>query len=386
MSHNNSHDTADDSTELQKQVSKLKKENKQLKQRVSRLNRETEKLRQTPLFIATVNGLLDNNEVTIEQHGNEQQALTEVTDEQYSELEVNDRVAIDNSFNIVKVLDDETSRRAKVLQVDSKPEVTYNDIGGLTDEIDEVRETIEKPLTDPEIFETIGIDPPNGILLHGPPGTGKTMLAKAVANKTDSTFLKLAGSDLAQKFIGEGAKMVREIFETAAEEDAAIIFIDEIDAIAAKRTDSKTSGDAEVQRTLIQLLNEMDGFEDRKNVSIIAATNRIDMLDEAILRPGRFDRQIEIDEPDVNARKEVFDVHTRDMNIANTVSTQSLAEMTDGMTGAEIKSICMEAGMFCIRDDRTEITMSDFEDAYEKITDETTISPGMQTQRRDAFA
>lgn len=386
MSHNNSHDTADDSTELQKQVSKLKKENKQLKQRVSRLNRETEKLRQTPLFIATVNGLLDNNEVTIEQHGNEQQALTEVTDEQYSELEVNDRVAIDNSFNIVKVLDDETSRRAKVLQVDSKPEVTYNDIGGLTDEIDEVRETIEKPLTDPEIFETIGIDPPNGILLHGPPGTGKTMLAKAVANKTDSTFLKLAGSDLAQKFIGEGAKMVREIFETAAEEDAAIIFIDEIDAIAAKRTDSKTSGDAEVQRTLIQLLNEMDGFEDRKNVSIIAATNRIDMLDEAILRPGRFDRQIEIDEPDVNARKEVFDVHTRDMNIANTVSTQSLAEMTDGMTGAEIKSICTEAGMFCIRDDRTEITMSDFEDAYEKITDETTISPGMQTQRRDAFA
>jgi proteasome regulatory subunit len=216
----------------------------------------------------------------------------------------------------------------------------------------------------------VGIDPPSGVLLHGPPGTGKTMLAKAVANQTDATFIKMAGSELVHKFIGEGAKLVRDLFELARQEEPAVVFIDEIDAIAAKRTDSKTSGDAEVQRTMMQLLSEMDGFEDRGEIRIIAATNRFDMLDRAILRPGRFDRLIEVPKPDAEGREQIFQIHTRDMNVSEDVDWTALAEMASEASGADVKAICTEAGMFAIRDDRTEVRMTDFEEAWEKIQKE----------------
>ncbi|PSQ31097.1 peptidase, partial [Halobacteriales archaeon QS_9_67_15] len=219
----------------------------------------------------------------------------------------------------------------------------------------------------PEMFEEVGIDPPSGVLLHGPPGTGKTMLAKAVANQTDATFIKMAGSELVHKFIGEGAKLVRDLFELARQHEPSVLFIDEIDAIAAKRTDSKTSGDAEVQRTMMQLLSEMDGFEDRGEVRIIAATNRFDMLDRAILRPGRFDRLIEVPKPDVEGREQIFRIHTRDMNLDDDLDFTELADMTGEASGADVKAVCTEAGMFAIRDDRTEIHMQDFLDAWEKI-------------------
>jgi len=203
--------------------------------------------------------------------------------------------------------------------------------------------------------------------LHGPPGTGKTMLAKAVANETDATFIKMAGSELVHKFIGEGAKLVRDLFELARQHQPAVIFIDEIDAIASKRTDSKTSGDAEVQRTMMQLLSEMDGFEERGDISIIAATNRFDMLDRAILRPGRFDRLIEVPKPDREGREIIFEIHTRGMNVDDDVAFAELAELADEASGADIKAICTEAGMFAIREDRTEVRMTDFESAWEKI-------------------
>jgi proteasome regulatory subunit len=348
-------------------------ENNKYQQKLERLTHENKKLKQSPLFVATVQEVSDEGAI-IKQHGNNQEALTEITEEMQETLEPDARVAVNNSLSIVKRLDEETDVRARVMQVDHSPDVTYEDIGGLTEQMQEVRETVEMPLKHPEMFAEVGIEPPSGVLLHGPPGTGKTMLAKAVANQTDATFIKMAGSELVHKFIGEGAKLVRDLFEVARENEPAVLFIDEIDAIASKRTDSKTSGDAEVQRTMMQLLSEMDGFEERGEVRIIAATNRFDMLDEAILRPGRFDRLIEVPKPDAEGREIIFRIHTRDMNVADGVDFGALAEMASDASGADIKAICTEAGMFAIRDDRTEIYMDDFVEAWEKISTEATDS------------
>ncbi len=341
-------------------------ENNKYQQKLERLTHENKKLKQSPLFVATVQELTGDG-VIIKQHGNNQEALTEVTDEMREDLEPDSRVAVNNSLSVVKSLDDETDVRARVMQVDESPEVTYQDIGGISAQIDEVRETVEMPLKNPGMFDDVGITPPSGVLLHGPPGTGKTMLAKAVANQTDATFIKMAGSELVHKFIGEGAKLVRDLFELARQHQPAVIFIDEIDAIAAKRTDSKTSGDAEVQRTMMQLLSEMDGFEDRGDIRIIAATNRFDMLDRAILRPGRFDRLIEVPKPNAEGREQIFKIHTRSMNIADDVDYAELAELAVDASGADVKAICTEAGMFAIREDRTEVRMTDFREAYDKI-------------------
>ena len=341
-------------------------ENNKYKQKLERLTHENKKLKQSPLFVATVQELTPDG-VVIKQHGNNQEALTEVTDELREELEPDARVAVNNSLSIVKRLDDETDVRARVMQVEHSPEETYADIGGLDDQLQEVRETVEMPLDKPDMFNDVGINPPSGVLLHGPPGTGKTMLAKAVANQTDASFIKMAGSELVHKFIGEGAKLVRDLFEVARENEPAVIFIDEIDAIAAKRTDSKTSGDAEVQRTMMQLLAEMDGFDERGEVRLIAATNRFDMLDEAILRPGRFDRLIEVPKPDPEGRELIFQIHTRDMNVADELDYAELAEMATDASGADIKAVCTEAGMYAIRDDRTEVRRQDFVDAWEKV-------------------
>src|SRR6056297_1564383 len=344
-------------------------ENNKYQQKLERLTHENKKLKQSPLFVATVQEITPDGAV-IKQHGNNQEALTEVTDEMREKLDPDDRVAVNNSLSVVKKLEKETDVRARVMQVEHSPDVTYADIGGLEDQMTEVRETVEMPLEHPDMFEDVGITPPSGVLLYGPPGTGKTMLAKAVANETDATFIKMAGSELVHKFIGEGAKLIRDLFEVARENQPAVLFIDEIDAIASKRTDSKTSGDAEVQRTMMQLLAEMDGFDERGEVRIIAATNRFDMLDPAILRPGRFDRLIEVPKPGTAGREIIFQIHTRKMNLAESIDFAQLAEMVEEASGADIKAICTEAGMFAIRDDRTEIRMQDFLDAKEKIENE----------------
>ncbi|MFW5922421.1 MAG: AAA family ATPase, partial [Halodesulfurarchaeum sp.] len=204
-------------------------ENNKYQQKLERLSHENKKLKQSPLFVATVQELTDDG-VVIKQHGNNQEALTEVTEEMREELEPSARVAVNNSLSIVKRLDDEADVRAKVMQVEESPDVGYEDIGGLTEELNEVRETVELPLENPELFDTVGIEPPSGVLLHGPPGTGKTLMAKAVARQTDATFIKMAGSELVHKFIGEGAKLVRDLFQVAREHEPAVLFIDEIDA------------------------------------------------------------------------------------------------------------------------------------------------------------
>ncbi len=377
-------DSGDRVQKLEERVEKLRSENERVRdklldanaqknkyqQKIQRLKHENEKLKKSPLFVATVQEVTEEDGIVIKQHGNNQEALTEVTEEMKEDVEPGSRVAVNNSLSVVKTLDDATDVRARVMEVTETPEVTYEDIGGLGDQINEVRETVEMPLTDPELFDEAGIDPPAGVLLHGPPGTGKTMLAKAVARQTDATFIKMAGSELVHKFIGEGARLVRDLFEVARQNSPSVLFIDEIDAVASKRTESKTSGDAEVQRTMMQLLSEMDGFDSRGDVKIIAATNRFDMLDRAILRPGRFDRLIEVPLPETEGREQIFRIHTRDMNVEDGVDFESLARLTEGLSGADVKSICTEAGMFAIRREEGTVRQQDFVEAYDKVSEE----------------
>ena len=362
--------------ELAERLDETDDRREELMEEVDHLKRRNEVLKTSSLYVATVEEVTDEGTI-IKQHGNNQEVLTEPSPRIRKELSAGDRVAVNDSFGVQTVLDDETDSRAQAMEVEESPAVTYDDIGGIDDQVREVREAVEDPLLTPELFEEVGVDPPSGVLLHGPPGTGKTMLAKAVANETDATFIKMAGSELVRKFIGEGSRLVRDLFELAAERQPAVIFIDEIDAVAAKRTDSKTSGDAEVQRTMMQLLSEMDGFDDRGEIRIIAATNRFDMLDEAILRPGRFDRLIEVPKPDESGRAQILRIHTRDMNVDDDVDFAELAVDLDGYSGADLASLATEAGMFAIRDDRTEVRMADFRDAKRKIEDTDDSGPVM---------
>jgi proteasome regulatory subunit len=362
--------------ELAERLDETDDRREELMAEVDHLKRRNEVLKTSSLYIATVEEVTDEGTI-IKQHGNNQEVLTEPSPRIRKELAAGDRVAVNDSFGVQTVLDDETDSRAQAMEVEESPRVTYDDIGGIDEQVREVREAVEDPLLTPELFEEVGVDPPAGVLLHGPPGTGKTMLAKAVANETDATFIKMAGSELVRKFIGEGSRLVRDLFELAAERQPAVIFIDEIDAVAAKRTDSKTSGDAEVQRTMMQLLSEMDGFDDRGEIRIMAATNRFDMLDEAILRPGRFDRLIEVPKPDESGRAQILRIHTRDMNVATDVDYVELATDLDDYSGADLASLATEAGMFAIRDDRTEVRMADFRDAKAKIEDTEDAGPVM---------
>jgi proteasome regulatory subunit len=252
---------------------------------------------------------------------------------------------------------------AEVLE---KPTTTYDSVGGLDEEILQVREAIELPLEKPELFRKIGIDPPKGILLVGPPGCGKTMLAKAVANHTNASFIRMVGSELAQKYIGEGGRMVRELFSLAKEKSPSIIFLDEIDAIGAKRLDSATSGDREVQRTLMQLLAELDGFDSLEDVKIIAATNRPDILDDALLRPGRFDRIIVIPLPDDAGRKKILSIHFEKMSTSR-VNVAKIVELTEGFSGAELKATTVESGMIAIRENRSKVRQEDVLMAVDRI-------------------
>ncbi|ELY92814.1 proteasome-activating nucleotidase [Natrialba hulunbeirensis JCM 10989] len=353
--------------QLESQLDQTTDRREDLRERVDRVERENETLKSSSLYIASVEDVVGDGEVVVKQHGNNQEVLTEVAPRIAERVEAGDRVAVNDSFAIQTILETETDARAQAMEITERPEVGYEDIGGIDEQVREVREAVEQPLIEPERFEEVGIDPPSGVLLHGPPGTGKTMLAKAVANQTDATFIKMAGSELVRKFIGEGSRLVRDLFELAREREPAIIFIDEIDAVATTRTESKTSGDAEVQRTMMQLLSEMDGFEARGEIRIIAATNRFDMLDRAILRPGRFDRLIEVPEPDRDGREQILEIHTRGMNIADGVDFADLADETDGYSGAEIESLATEAGMFAIRNERDEVHHEDFVDAFDKI-------------------
>jgi len=255
-----------------------------------------------------------------------------------------------DSYLILDTLPPEYDSRVKAMEVDERPTEIYNDIGGLTEQIKELREAVVLSITHSHLFKSIGIQPPKGVLLYGPPGTGKTLMARACAQETDATFLKLAGPQLVQMFIGDGAKLVRDAFALAKEKKPTIIFIDELDAVGTKRFDSETNGDREVQRTMLELLNQLDGFSPSEDVKVIAATNRIDILDPALLRSGRLDRKIEFPLPNEQARKSILEIHSRKMNVDETnVNFEELARCTTDFNGAQLKAVTVEAGMIALR-------------------------------------
>jgi proteasome regulatory subunit len=252
------------------------------------------------------------------------------------------------------------------MEVVKKPDVTYAQVGGLERTLQELRETVEYPLTKPELFTKLGIKPPKGVLLRGLPGTGKTMLAKAVANATNATFIRLVASELVQKYIGEGARKVHDLFQLARDKAPSIVFIDEIDAVGARRTDDGTTSNREVERTLMQLLAELDGFEPRGDVRIVAATNRSDILDPALLRPGRFDRIVDVPLPSPEGLAEIFKIHTKGMSLDKDVDPTVLIGRLKSISGADVAAICTEAGMRAIRAERPIIQQADFLAAVKK--------------------
>ncbi|MDH7510163.1 MAG: proteasome-activating nucleotidase [Methanolinea sp.] len=356
--------------DLESQVLDLKVRNDELLRENAQLKRENNQLKRMPLFVAVVVDLLGKGEVYLRQQGNNQEYLTHVNEELFRQLKPGTKVAVNNALSIVKIVGSIFDSRVRVMELEESPKVTFSQIGGLSKEIEEVREAVEYPLTKPEIFERVGVEPPKGILLYGPPGTGKTLIAKAVAHQAKATFIRMSGSELVHKYIGEGAQLVRELFALAREKSPSIVFIDEIDAVGSTRTNDGTSGSAEVQRTLMQLLAEMDGFDTRGDVRIMAATNRVDMLDPALLRPGRFDRVIAIPLPDDGGRLEILKIHTQRMALEKEVDLSAIVGMTKGATGAELQAICREAGMNAVRRDASAVSQEDFLHAVKKVRNE----------------
>ena len=339
-----------------------------LQKDLARIRTELERLKSPPLIIGTLKDVLPDNRVVVKSSTGPDFIVSVSTYCPVEDLIPGARVSLNKqSLSVMSVLPAPLDPVVTGAEIVDKPMITYDDIGGLKQQMLELREAVEDPLLRPELYKKVGIEPPKGVLLVGPPGTGKTLMAKAVANATRATFIRLVGSELVQKYIGEGARLVRELFELAKEKAPSIVFIDELDSVGAKRLDVSTSGDREVQRTLMQLLAELDGFTPMSNVKIIGATNRPDILDDALLRPGRFDRIVEIGLPDESGRAEIFKIHLAHMNVDGDVNTVKLSELTDGASGAEIKSICTEAGMLAIRDNRDTVTMDDFLKAKIKV-------------------
>ena len=341
-----------------------------IQKELKRMRSEMERLKSPPLIIGAIKDLLADGRVIVKSSTGPDFIVSTSEYVPTEDLEVGARVALNKqTLAVMGVLPPSLDPIVIGAEIIEKPAISYKDIGGLDEQILEVREAVEDPLLKPDLYKKVGIEPPKGVLLVGPPGTGKTLIAKAVAHQTNATFIRFVGSELVQKYIGEGARLVRELFELAKEKAPSIVFIDELDSIGAKRLEVATSGDREVQRTLMQLLAELDGFNPISDVKIVGATNRPDILDEALLRPGRFDRIIEIPIPNFEARNEIFKIHTSRMAIDQAVNSVDLALKTEGATGADIKAICTEAGMFAIRENRDMVLMGDFERAVTKVLD-----------------
>jgi len=342
-------------------------ENRILRETVTQLRNELSKFKEPALMVCDVIDILKDRAIVKTPNGN--RFYVNIAGD-CMELRPGDSVLTEQK-NLTIIAKIPTNKKFGVEQfvIMEKPKINWNHIGGLSSQIQELKEVIELPLKKPELFKKIGIMPPKGILLHGPPGTGKTLLAKAVANSTKSTFIEIVGSELVQKFIGEGAKLVKEIFQLAREKAPSIVFIDELDAIAAKRIEIGTSGEREVQRTFMQFLAELDGFKPLDNVKLIGCTNRRDILDPAITRPGRLDRLIKVPNPDSEGIEEIFRIHSKEMRLHPNVKTNILCRLLDGMSGAEIQSVTTEAGYFAIRDNRDKVIHSDFISALKKSRD-----------------
>lgn len=345
-------------------IARLEEENSVLREALAGMKDDLEKLRRSPLMVCEVAAVRVGQVIIKMPNGN--QFLVDALSD-CGRLRPGDMVYVEQkNLSVVKKANVSKRLAVEKFVILEKPDVQWHEVGGLEEQIRDVREIVELPLNKPELFAQVGIHPPKGVLFHGPPGTGKTLLAKAVATATNATFIEVVGSELVQKFIGEGAKLVKEIFHLAREKAPTIIFIDEIDALAAKRVDIGTSGEREVQRTFMQLLAEIDGFKSLGNIKVIGCTNRKDILDPAIIRSGRLERHIYFPVPAKDARKEIFRIHTKSMN-AGSLDMGKIIGLAENFTGAEIRAICTEAGYFAIRESRTAVETKDFLSAIQKV-------------------
>ncbi|CAG8478629.1 12921_t:CDS:2 [Acaulospora morrowiae] len=350
---------------LELQEEYIKDEQKNLKRELIRAQEEVKRIQSVPLVIGQFLEPIDQHTGIVGSTTGSNYVVRILSTIDRELLKPSSSVALHRHSNsLVDVLPPEADSSIAMLGTDEKPDVTYADVGGLDIQKQEIREAVELPLTHFDLYKQIGIDPPRGVLLYGPPGTGKTMLVKAVAHHTTASFIRVVGSEFVQKYLGEGPRMVRDVFRLARENSPAIIFIDEIDAIATKRFDAQTGADREVQRILLELLNQMDGFDQTSNVKVIMATNRADTLDPALLRPGRLDRKIEFPTPDRRQKRLIFSTITSKMNLSEEVDLEDFVSRPDKLSGAEIHAICQEAGMQAVRKNRYVILSKDIEKGY----------------------
>ncbi len=344
----------------------VEQENRLLRETIAQLKHELDSFRAPALLVAELAEIIDDQHAIIAMPNGNKFFVNKASN--VEDLSVGDSILVEQkNLTIVDKIKSTKKFNVEQFVIVDKPNVSWKDIGGQDEAIEQIKEVVELPLKKPKLFEKVGIKPPKGILLYGPPGTGKTLLAKAVATSTGSTFIEVVGSELVQKFIGEGAKLVKEIFQLARENAPSIIFIDELDSVAASRIELGTSGEREVQRTFMQFLAEIDGFKPLDDVKIIGCTNRKDILDPAVLRPGRLDRHIEIGVPDIDGVEQILKIHTKNMKLQKGFSYKKIAKLLEGFSGAEINAVCTEAGYAAIRDNRYTIKMKDFEAAKERV-------------------
>eukprot|EP01088_Endostelium_zonatum_P001937 TRINITY_DN12331_c0_g1_i1.p1 TRINITY_DN12331_c0_g1~~TRINITY_DN12331_c0_g1_i1.p1 ORF type:complete len:415 (-),score=136.72 TRINITY_DN12331_c0_g1_i1:33-1214(-) len=348
---------------------RLEAQRNDLNTRVRELREELQKLHEPGSYVGEVVKPIGKKKVLVKVHPEGKYVVDIDKKIDVLKLTPNTRVALRNdSYTLHKILPNKIDPLVSLMRVEKVPDSTYEMVGGLDKQIKEIKEVIELPIKHPELFDALGIAQPKGVLLYGPPGTGKTLLARAVAHHTDCCFIRVSGSELVQKYIGEGSRMVRELFVMAREHAPSIIFMDEIDSIGSSRIDSSGGGgDSEVQRTMLELLNQLDGFEATQNIKVLMATNRMDILDPALLRPGRIDRKIEFPNPNEAARLDILKIHSRRMNLTRGINLKKIADLMNGASGAESKAVCTEAGMYALRERRVHVTQEDFEMAVSKV-------------------
>ncbi|ORX84167.1 26S protease regulatory subunit 8 [Anaeromyces robustus] len=349
-------------------VRRLEAQRNQLNAQVRLLREELKLLQESGSHVGEVVKLMGKNKVLVKVHPEGKYVVDIDSNIDITKLTPSTRVALHHdSYKLHKILANKVDPLVSLMMVEKVPDSTYEMVGGLDKQIKEIKEVIELPVKHPELFDSLGIAQPKGVLLYGPPGTGKTLLARAVAHHTDCRFIRVSGSELVQKYIGEGSRMVRELFVMAREHAPSIIFMDEIDSIGSTRSEKGGGGDSEVQRTMLELLNQLDGFEPTQNIKVIMATNRIDILDSALLRPGRIDRKIEFPPPNEAARADILKIHSRKMNLTRGIDLKKIASQMSGASGAEVKGVCTEAGMYALRERRVHVTQEDFEMAVSKV-------------------
>ncbi|XP_062516838.1 26S proteasome regulatory subunit 4 [Corticium candelabrum] len=329
---------------------------------------KVDELRGSPMAVGSLEEIIDDNHAIVSTSVGSEYYVSILSFVDKDELEPGCTILLNHKVHaVVGVLNENTDPMVNVMKLEKAPQESYADIGGLDAQIQEIKESVELPLTHPELYEEMGIKPPKGVILYGPPGTGKTLLAKAVANQTSATFLRVVGSELIQKYLGDGPKLVRELFRVAEDHAPSIVFIDEIDAIGTKRYESTSGGEREIQRTMLELLNQLDGFDSKGDVKVVMATNRIETLDPALIRPGRIDRKIEFPLPDEKTRRRIFTIHTNRMTLAEDVDLEEFIMAKDDLSGADIKAICTESGLMALRERRMKVNNEDFKKSKENV-------------------